>query len=62
MNISTINDKRIMSYKFCKKQPKHMVEIKLNQLISRNPFLINHLNGNISHPPIREVSLIPFNN
>ena len=40
-NISTINDKRNMSYKYYINQPKHMAKIELNQLLAKQPHLIN---------------------
>ena len=49
-----------MSYEYYIKQPKHMVEIKLNQILARNPHLINSLDRRVSHPFIRKYSHIPF--
>ena len=50
-----------MSYQYSMKQPKHMVEIKLNQILARKPDLINRPDRNISHLLIRKNSHIPFN-
>ena len=62
MNNKTISDKINISYKYYMKQPKRMVETKLNQILASKPDLINHLNRNISHSLIRKSSHIPFNN
>ena len=43
------------------KQTKPMCETKLNELIARNPKLINCLKRNTCHPLIRKYSDIPFN-
>ena len=43
------------------KQPKQVVEIKLNQILARKPHLINHKNRNLSHPFFKKFSHIPFN-
>ena len=51
-----------MSCKFHMKQPKHLVEIKLNRILASKPHLINHLNRNISHPLIGENFHKPFLN
>ena len=59
-NIKTISAKRNMSYEYYIKQPKHMVEIKLNQILARNPHLINSLDRRVSHPLITKYSHIPF--
>ena len=62
MNIETISDKRNMSYNYYIKQPKHTVEIKLNQISARNPHLINALDRAVSHPLLGNFSHVPFNN
>ena len=54
MKIKTISDKGNMSYNYYIKQPKHMVEIKLNQILAKKPHLINALDGGVSHPVIRK--------
>ena len=51
-----------MTYEYYIKQPKHMVESKLNLIIAKNPHLINTLDRRNSHPLIRKYSHIPFNN
>ena len=56
MKLSFISSTGNMTYERYLKQPKSMCEIKLNELIARNPKLINCLNRNISHPLIRKYS------
>ena len=51
-----------MTYKHYIKQPKLMVEIKVNQILAQNPPLINGLDRHVNHPPIRKKSHIPFKN
>ena len=51
-----------MTHEYYIKQPKHMVEFKLNMIIAKNPQLINTLDRHINHPLIRKYSHIPFNN
>ena len=51
-----------MSYNFYVKQPKSMGETKLNQILSRNPNLINCLDINFRHPPFRKYGNNLFNN
>ena len=41
MRISFIGSIRKMTYEYYLEQPKPMFEIKLNEIISRNPKLIN---------------------
>ena len=50
-----------MNYAYFFKQPMEMIELKLKMLISKNPHLINSLDGSINHPLIRKYSDIPFN-
>ena len=61
MRISFISSIRNVTHKYYLKQPKPMCEIKLNEIIAKNPKLINCLNRNICHPLIRKYSNIPFN-
>ena len=51
-----------MTYENYNKQPKHMVEFKLNMIIAKKAQLINLLDRNKNHPLIRKYSHIPFNN
>ena len=44
------------------KQPKHMVESKLNQILAQNPHLNNALDRRVNQPLIRRYSHLPFNN
>ena len=53
MNITFITDLRCKTYEHYLKQPKHMVEWKLNAILAKNPELIKRL-GNSSHPLIRK--------
>ena len=61
MITKTISDIRNMTYEYFIKQPKHMVEFKLNMMIAKNPHLINTLDRRINHFPIRKYSHVPFN-
>ena len=61
MGISSVSSIRNMTHKYYLKQLKPMCEIKLNEIIAKNPKLINCLNRNIYHPLIRKFSNIPFN-
>ena len=51
-----------MTYEYYFKQPKHMVEVKLNMIIAIYPHLINTSDRRINHPPVRNYSHIPFKN
>ena len=62
MNISTINDKRYMTYDHYIKSPMPAFEFKLNIILAGNPNLINSFNRSHIHPLIRKYSHIPFNN
>ena len=59
MRISFISSIRNMTHKYYLYQPKPMCEIKLNEIIAKNPKLINCLNRNFCHPLIRKYSNIP---
>ena len=61
MNIKTNSDKRNISYNHYIKNPMHMVEKRLNKIISRKPHLNNALDRGVSHPLVRKYSHIPFN-
>ena len=61
MRFSFISSSRKMTYEYFAKQPMSMCEIKLNQIIARNPRLINCSNRIIHHPLIRNYSNIPIN-
>ena len=54
--------KRNMSYNYYIKNPLHMVEIRLNMIISGKPCLISASDRGVSHLLYRKFSLIPFNN
>ena len=54
MRNSFVGSIRNMTYEYYLKQPKSMCEIKLNEIIARNPRFINFLNTIISHPLIRK--------
>ena len=49
-----------MSYKYYVKNPMHMVERRLNMIISRKPHLIKALDRGVSHPFIRKCSQVPL--
>ena len=61
MKIETIIDKRDMSYDYYMKQPKPMVESKLNQILAKNSQLINVLDRRVNHPLIKKYFHIPIN-
>ena len=54
MKTSFISHIRNMTYEDYLRQPKSMCEIKLNEIIAKNPNPINCLNRNNSHPLIRK--------
>ena len=60
MNITTINDKRNMTYEYYIKQPMHAVEIRLNVIVAKNPHLIYSPNRYINPPLSRKNSQMPF--
>ena len=49
-----------MAYECYINQPMQAIEIKLNVIIAKNPQLVNSLDQNKSHPPIRKYSHILF--
>ena len=57
MNILFISDLRNMTYEHYLKQPKSMLEWRLNIILAKNPELVKIL-GNISHPLIRKHKLL----
>ena len=57
-NITTINDKMYMSYKYYFQLPTPMVERRLNTVIGKNPHLIKSLNRSHIHPLFRKYSYI----
>ena len=59
MNITSINDKRNMTYNHYFKQPLQAVELKLNIIIAENPILINSLYTYNNHYLIRIFSESP---
>ena len=61
MRISVISSIINKTYEYYLKQPKPMCEIKINEIIAKNPKLINCLNGNFYHPLIRKYSNLPLN-
>ena len=60
MRITFTNTIRDMTYDYYLKQPKLMCEIKSNEMIARNPNLINFLNRNTTHLLIAKYSRIPY--
>ena len=58
MNITTINDKIYVSYKYYFQHPMPMVERRLNMAIGKIPHLIKSLNRSHIHPSIRKYSYI----
>ena len=62
MILKTLSDERNMIDEYYIKQPKHMVEFKLDMIIDKNPHLINALDRHVNHPLIRKYSHIPLNN
>ena len=58
MNITTVNDKMYMSYKYYIQHPMPIVERCLNMVIAKNPHLIKSLNRSHIQPLIRKISYI----
>ena len=58
MNITTVNDKIYMTYDFYTKHPMPAFELKLNEIIIKNPYLIKSLKRSHIHPLIRKYSHI----
>ena len=50
MNITFITEYRNMTYEHYLKQPKQVVEWRLNEKLSKNPELIRAFDRKISHP------------
>ena len=59
MNIKTNTNKRYMKYGHYINQPMQAVELKLNEIITQNPHLIQSLDRTIINPLIRKYSHIP---
>ena len=57
--ITFISTYKHMTYNYYSKQPKPMCESKLNQLLHKNPYLINGLDRFINYPFIQENAYIP---
>ena len=51
---------RKMTYKYYIKQPKYVVENKLNHSLAQNPHLINAIDRRGNYPLIRKYTHIPF--
>ena len=51
---------RFMTFNFCIKQPMLLCEIKLNQILHKNPKLINCFNRFITYPFFNEDMHIPY--
>ena len=49
MNISTISDKRYMTYEYYIEHPMQAIELKLNMIFAKNLQLINTLDRNKNH-------------
>ena len=62
MNITTISNKRYLTFENYIKQPMQLAELNLNLIISKNPHLIYALDGRINHPLIEKYSRIPLSN
>ena len=60
MRISFISSYRPMSYKHYLRQKLPMVEIKLNQILNRDPSVINPLNRELPYPLINHYDFILF--
>ena len=58
MNITTINDKTFMTYKYYITCPMPAVELKLNMTISKKPHLIKSVNRCYIHPIFQKNSYI----
>ena len=58
MNITTINDKMLLTYNYYITCPMPAVELKLNMILSKNPHLIKSLNRSHIHPLIQIYSYI----
>ena len=52
MRITFVSHFRFMTYKYYLKLKKPMCEIKLNQILNRNPSLIKFLDTSLPHPMI----------
>ena len=62
MNVTTIDDKKIMTCEHFIKQPMQAVELKLNMNFAKNPNLIHSFDRDIIHPLIRNYSHKAFKN
>ena len=51
-----------MTYGNFTNQTMQAIELKLDNIIAKNPQLINSLDRNKPHPLIKKYSHIPFNN
>ena len=58
LNITTINDKMYMTYKYYIQNPMPAVELKLIMILAKNPHLIKSLNRSHIHPLVRKYSNI----
>ena len=58
MNISTVDNKMLMTCDNYNKHPMQAIELKLNMIIAKNPHLINSTNRYHNHPLIRKYSHI----
>ena len=61
-NISTINEKRILTYERCITKPMRSVKLELNMIMARNLHLMYSLSRCTNHPSNRKYSHIPFKN
>ena len=50
-----------IAYEYYIKQPKPMIEWKINMILAKYPHLINKLDRTKNHPMIRKYSYIPYN-
>ena len=48
-----------MNFEYYRNSPMHMAERRFKMIIAKKPHLINILDRNFNHPPIRKFSNIP---
>ena len=59
--ITTVSNKKNMTYEFYNKQPMKMIELNLDMIIESDPYLINALDRIVNYPLIRKYRNIPCN-
>ena len=61
MNITTVSNKKHMTYEIYIEHPMEMVELKLNIINNdNNPQLMNAVDRSVNYPLIRKYSNIPI--